>query len=97
MRRNPLLQQQRDGTGTGTARRVRPAAHLAGANLTYLHLLHRAYQLMADLPRDDPRSRYQQANLHCMSSSDGATAQMGFPDRLYSTHITWFFLPYHRM
>ncbi|XAR66433.1 Catechol oxidase [Bertholletia excelsa] len=73
--------------------RIRPAAHLADKQ--YIAKFSRALQLMKDLPEDDPRSFYQQANVHC-AYCDGAYEQVGFPDLEIQVHDSWLFLPFHR-
>ncbi|GJM93000.1 hypothetical protein PR202_ga09511 [Eleusine coracana subsp. coracana] len=47
------------------------------------------------LPRSDPRSFYQQANVHCAYCS-GALRQPGRPELPLQIHFTWLFFPFHR-
>ncbi|KAK7401433.1 hypothetical protein VNO78_12916 [Psophocarpus tetragonolobus] len=73
--------------------RVRPAAHLV--NDEYLAKYKKAVGLMKNLPKDDPRSFTQQANVHC-AYCDGGYHQAGFPDLDLEIHDCWLFFPYHR-
>ncbi|KAG0469827.1 hypothetical protein HPP92_016527 [Vanilla planifolia] len=73
--------------------RIRPAAHLVDSD--YIAKYTRAVQLMKDLPADDPRNFFQQANTHC-SYCDGAYDQVGYPGLELQIHSCWLFLPWHR-
>ncbi|WJX92155.1 catechol oxidase [Trifolium repens] len=73
--------------------RVRPAAHLV--NYDYFAKYDKALKLMRDLPQDDPRSFYQQANIHCAYCVGGYT-QLGYPDTQLQVHNSWLFFPFHR-
>ncbi|GAV64582.1 Tyrosinase domain-containing protein/PPO1_DWL domain-containing protein/PPO1_KFDV domain-containing protein [Cephalotus follicularis] len=78
---------------TSTKLRVRPAAHLV--NDDYIAKYNKAIELMKALPDDDPRSFYQQANVHC-AYCDGAYHQVGFPSLDFQVHNSWLFFPFHR-
>ncbi|XP_019181148.1 PREDICTED: catechol oxidase B, chloroplastic-like [Ipomoea nil] len=69
---------------------VRPAAHAIDDD--YLEKYKTAIQKMKDLPSDDPRNFYQQANVHC-AYCNGAYQLAGKP---YQIHFTWLFFPFHR-
>nr|Q6UIL3.1 RecName: Full=(+)-larreatricin hydroxylase, chloroplastic; AltName: Full=Polyphenol oxidase; Flags: Precursor [Larrea tridentata]AAQ67412.1 (+)-larreatricin hydroxylase [Larrea tridentata] len=73
--------------------RIRPAAHLADP--TYIEKYKKALAAMKALPQNDPRSFYQQANIHC-AYCNGAYDQVGFPDVNIQVHHSWLFLPFHR-
>ncbi|OIV91760.1 hypothetical protein TanjilG_26613 [Lupinus angustifolius] len=73
--------------------KVRPAANLV--NKDYIAKYEKAIGLMKALPQDDPRSFYQQANVHC-AYCNGAYSQVGFPDLDLQVHNSWLFLPWHR-
>ncbi|CAJ2663541.1 unnamed protein product [Trifolium pratense] len=72
--------------------RVRPAAQLV--NDDYFAKYNKALELMRALPNDDPRSFYQQANIHCAYCVGGYT-QKGYDAEL-QVHNSWLFLPFHR-
>ncbi|CAO2178091.1 unnamed protein product [Urochloa humidicola] len=55
----------------------------------------RAVALMKALPRSDPRSFYQQANVHCAYCT-GAHRQAGRPNLGVQVHFSWLFFPFHR-
>ncbi|BFI28149.1 polyphenol oxidase [Marchantia polymorpha subsp. ruderalis] len=79
--------------------RVRKALQcLSGHELeTYTQKLQRGYKLMRALPQDDPRSLFQQNEIHCAYGS-GAFMQDGIPGNLtVDIHSNWHFLPWHRM
>ncbi|KAF7803498.1 polyphenol oxidase, chloroplastic-like [Senna tora] len=73
--------------------RQRPAAHLASDE--YIRKYNKAVGIMRSLPSDDPRSFFQQANIHC-AYCDGAYDQVGFPDLEIQVHNSWLFFPFHR-
>ncbi|CAN0852908.1 Polyphenol oxidase, chloroplastic [Linum grandiflorum] len=73
--------------------RVRKAAHLVDE--AYLEKYKRAVELMKELPEDDPRSFFQQANVHC-AYCDEAYHQVGLPDVQLQIHKCWLFFPWHR-
>ncbi|KAF1882056.1 hypothetical protein Lal_00038699 [Lupinus albus] len=50
---------------------------------------------MKALPSDDPRSFYQQANVHC-AYCDAAYNQVGYPNLDLQIHNSWLFFPWHR-
>jgi polyphenol oxidase len=74
--------------------RTRLAAHDAGAAGDIAKLA-RAVALMKALPSSDPRSFYQQANIHCAYCS-GAHRQVGRPELPLQIHASWLFFPFHR-
>ncbi|KAF0918949.1 hypothetical protein E2562_027500 [Oryza meyeriana var. granulata] len=47
------------------------------------------------LPRTDPRSFYQQANIHCAHCT-GTYWQVGYPELAVQIHYSWLFFPFHR-
>jgi polyphenol oxidase len=73
--------------------RVRPAAHLV--NDDNLAKYNKALELMRALPNDDPRSFFQQANIHC-AYCVGGYKQLGYPDTELQVHNSWLFFPFHR-
>uniref|UniRef100_A0A0E0JPQ3 Tyrosinase copper-binding domain-containing protein n=1 Tax=Oryza punctata TaxID=4537 RepID=A0A0E0JPQ3_ORYPU len=73
--------------------RTRRPAHVAGAE--YMAKYERAIALMKALPRSDPRSFYQQANIHCAYCT-GAYRQVGHPELAVQVHYSWLFFPFHR-
>nr|GLL44059.1 catechol oxidase B, chloroplastic-like [Ipomoea trifida] len=68
----------------------RPAAHAVDED--YLNKYKTAIQKMKELPADDPRNFYQQANVHC-AYCNGAYQ---LNDKSYQIHFTWLFFPFHR-
>ncbi|KAL0921846.1 hypothetical protein M5K25_008959 [Dendrobium thyrsiflorum] len=74
--------------------RIRPAAHLVDSR--YISQYSRAVQLMKDLPKSDPRSFFQQANIHC-AYCNGAYDQLGFSNLRLLIHRSWLFFPWHRL
>ncbi|KAK3165679.1 hypothetical protein QOZ80_1AG0036350 [Eleusine coracana subsp. coracana] len=73
--------------------RVRRRMHALSPEL--LANFTRAVALMKSLPQSDPRSFYQQANIHCAYCT-GAYRQVGHPELNIQVHNTWFFQPLHR-
>ncbi|OEL38913.1 Polyphenol oxidase, chloroplastic [Dichanthelium oligosanthes] len=73
--------------------RTRRPVHVVGAE--YMAKYTRAVALMKALPRSDPRSFYQQANVHCAYCT-GAHRQVGRPDLGVQIHFSWLFFPFHR-
>ncbi|KAL6845481.1 hypothetical protein ACP4OV_024976 [Aristida adscensionis] len=79
--------------------RTRLAVHGAGAGRAVAQYA-RAVALMKALPRSDPRSFYQQANVHCAYCA-GAHRQAGTgrspaPEQRVQIHFSWLFFPFHR-
>nr|CAB3470875.1 unnamed protein product [Digitaria exilis] len=73
--------------------RTRRPAHDAGDDMAKLE---RAVALMKALPASDPRSFYQQANVHCAYCT-GAHRQAGWsPEMPLQIHYSWLFFPFHR-
>nr|AAW57419.1 aureusidin synthase-like protein [Oncidium hybrid cultivar] len=73
--------------------RTRRPAHLLDSH--YISQYSKAVQLMKDLPDTDPRSFYQQANVHC-AYCNGAYDQPGFSNLQLRIHGSWLFFPWHR-
>ncbi|RLM92611.1 hypothetical protein C2845_PM08G26760 [Panicum miliaceum] len=73
--------------------RTRRPVHAVGAE--YMAKYARAVALMKALPRSDPRSFYQQANVHCAYCT-GSHRQAGRPDLGVQIHFSWLFFPFHR-
>ncbi|CAH9103993.1 unnamed protein product [Cuscuta europaea] len=71
---------------------VKPAAHTVDAE--YLEKYKTAVQKMKELPHDDPRSWYQQANVHCAYCNEAYTLSDGVTT--YQIHNSWLFFPFHR-
>nr|GMD75561.1 polyphenol oxidase E, chloroplastic-like [Ipomoea batatas] len=69
---------------------VRPAAHTVSK--AYLRKYKTAIKKMKELPCDDPRNFYQQANVHC-AYCNGAYQLAG---QAYDIHPSWLFFPFHR-
>ncbi|KAI3836590.1 hypothetical protein MKX03_008265 [Papaver bracteatum] len=80
---------------SSTPLRIRPAAHLVDE--AYIAKYNQAYELMRALPDDDPRSFYQQANVHCAYCADAFDQSLaGFPGLEIQVHSCWLFFPFHR-
>ncbi|XP_062186394.1 polyphenol oxidase I, chloroplastic-like [Phragmites australis] len=77
----------------GEPLRTRRPVHEVGAE--YMAKYARAVALMKALPHDDPRSFYQQANIHCAYCT-GAYRQVGRPELPVQIHFSWLFFPFHR-
>uniref|UniRef100_A0ACD5W531 Uncharacterized protein n=1 Tax=Avena sativa TaxID=4498 RepID=A0ACD5W531_AVESA len=73
--------------------RVRRPVHAVGAE--HMAKYERAIALMKALPPSDPRSFYQQANIHCAYCT-GSYHQNGNPELDVQIHFSWFFYPFHR-
>uniref|UniRef100_A0ACD5VUI5 Uncharacterized protein n=1 Tax=Avena sativa TaxID=4498 RepID=A0ACD5VUI5_AVESA len=73
--------------------RVRRPVHAVGAD--HMAKYERAIALMKALPDTDPRSFYQQANIHCAYCT-GSYHQTGNPELDVQIHFSWFFYPFHR-
>ncbi|VFQ85383.1 unnamed protein product [Cuscuta campestris] len=71
---------------------VRPAAHAVQEE--QLEKYKAAVRRMRDLPDDDPRSFYQQANVHCAYCNGAYKLAGGGQD--YQIHFSWLFFPFHR-
>ncbi|AQL04970.1 Polyphenol oxidase, chloroplastic precursor [Zea mays] len=78
----------------GEPLRTRQPAHgAAGADSVARYA--RAVALMKALPESDPRSFYQQANIHCAYCT-AAYRQAGRPELHVQIHFSWLFFPFHR-
>ncbi|CAL4947235.1 unnamed protein product [Urochloa decumbens] len=75
--------------------RKRRPAHAGGGAEEHMAKYARAVALMKALPSSDPRSFYQQANVHCAYCT-GAHRQAGRPDLGVQVHFSWLFYPFHR-
>lgn len=73
--------------------RVRRPLHGIGAE--GLAKYERLIGIMKALPRSDPRSFYQMANIHCAYCT-GAYRQTGNASLAMQIHFSWFFFPFHR-
>ncbi|GJM92888.1 hypothetical protein PR202_ga09394 [Eleusine coracana subsp. coracana] len=73
--------------------RTRRPVHEVGA--AYMAKYARAVALMKALNKSDPRSFYQQANIHCAYCT-GAYRQVGRPELPVQIHFSWLFFPFHR-
>lgn len=73
--------------------RTRRPVHAVGAE--YMDKYARAVALMKALPKSDPRSFYQQANVHCAYCT-GSHRQVGWPELGVQIHFSWLFFPFHR-
>ncbi|XP_026418439.1 polyphenol oxidase, chloroplastic-like [Papaver somniferum] len=80
---------------SSTPLRIRPAAHLVDD--AYIAKYNKAYELMRALPDDDPRSFYQQGNVHCAYCGDTFNQSLaGYPGLEIQVHRCWLFFPFHR-
>ncbi|GJN06800.1 hypothetical protein PR202_ga24562 [Eleusine coracana subsp. coracana] len=77
---------------TGPIRTRRPV-HEVGPE--YMAKYERVVALMKALPKSDPRSFHQQAQIHCAYCT-GAHRQVGFSELPVQVHYSWFFFPFHR-
>ncbi|KAL7143549.1 hypothetical protein ABFS83_08G198800 [Erythranthe nasuta] len=73
--------------------RTRPSAHRVSAE--YMFKYNTAIDRMKRLPKDDPRSFMQQANIHC-AYCNGAYDQPGQGTLDLQVHNSWLFFPFHR-
>eukprot|EP00249_Psilotum_nudum_P012391 c23753_g1_i1 orf=185-1750(+) len=71
--------------------RVRRPVHRLDAE--FVEKLNRGYELMKALPPEDPRSFYQQANIHCAYCDESYIQSNGKP---FQAHESWLFFPFHR-
>jgi polyphenol oxidase len=77
----------------GEPLRTRRPAHEPGTDSVARYA--RAVALMKALPESDPRSFYQQANVHCAYCA-AAYRQAGRPELPVQIHYSWLFFPFHR-
>eukprot|EP00249_Psilotum_nudum_P034335 c53283_g1_i1 orf=244-2115(-) len=77
---------------TNLPMRARISAHEATSD--YIAKYSKAYELLRQLPADDPRQYTQQVNVHC-SLCDGLYTEAGTSIE-YQVHNSWLFLPWHR-
>ncbi|GMJ14355.1 hypothetical protein HRI_005104700 [Hibiscus trionum] len=78
--------------------RHRPAAHLVDCD--YLIKFELAMERMRALPKDDPRSFFQQARVHCAYCNEAYFQKeppRDEPDQKLKVHFSWLFFPFHRM
>ncbi|KAL8031893.1 hypothetical protein ABFX02_13G059000 [Erythranthe guttata] len=73
--------------------KVRPSAHRLSPE--YLFKFNTAVDRMRRLPKDDPRSFMQQANIHC-AYCNGGYDQPGQGTLDLQVHNGWLFFPFHR-
>ncbi|KAL3821319.1 hypothetical protein ACJIZ3_007224 [Penstemon smallii] len=73
--------------------KVRPSAHRVSPE--YIFKYNMAIDRMKRLPKDDPRSFMQQANIHC-AYCNGAYDQPGQGNLDLQVHNSWLFFPFHR-
>ncbi|KAI3457555.1 hypothetical protein Pfo_014218 [Paulownia fortunei] len=73
--------------------KIRPSAHRVTPE--YIFKYNTAIDRMRRLPKDDPRSFMQQANIHC-AYCNGAYDQPGQGTLDLQVHNSWLFFPFHR-
>ncbi|KAL0306660.1 UNVERIFIED_CONTAM: Polyphenol oxidase II, chloroplastic [Sesamum radiatum] len=73
--------------------KIRPSAHRLSPE--YIFKYNMAIDRMKRLPKDDPRSFMQQANIHC-AYCNGAYDQPGQGTLDLQVHNSWLFFPFHR-
>ncbi|KAK4484615.1 hypothetical protein RD792_007204 [Penstemon davidsonii] len=73
--------------------KTRPSAHRVSPE--YIFKYNMAIDRMKRLPKDDPRSFMQQANIHC-AYCNGAYDQPGQGTLDLQVHNSWLFFPFHR-
>ncbi|KAG8370703.1 hypothetical protein BUALT_Bualt13G0010900 [Buddleja alternifolia] len=73
--------------------KIRPSAHRVSPE--YIFKYNMAMDRMRRLPKDDPRSFMQQANIHC-AYCNGAYDQPGQGTLDLQVHYNWLFFPFHR-
>ncbi|XP_075506482.1 polyphenol oxidase I, chloroplastic-like [Primulina tabacum] len=73
--------------------KMRPAAHKVSSEYIFKYNL--AIDRMKRLPKEDPRSFMQQANIHC-AYCNGAYDQPGQGTLDLQVHNSWLFFPFHR-
>ncbi|KAK6154219.1 hypothetical protein DH2020_008467 [Rehmannia glutinosa] len=73
--------------------KIRPSAHRVSPE--YIFKYNMAIDRMKRLPKDDPRSFMQQANIHC-AYCNGAYDQPGQGTLDLQVHNSWLFFPFHR-
>ncbi|KAK4439035.1 Polyphenol oxidase, chloroplastic [Sesamum alatum] len=73
--------------------KIRPSAHRVSPEYIFKYNL--AIDRMKRLPKDDPRSFMQQANIHC-AYCNGAYDQAGQSNVDLQVHNSWLFFPFHR-
>ncbi|KAK4484614.1 hypothetical protein RD792_007203 [Penstemon davidsonii] len=73
--------------------KIRPSAHRVSPE--YIFKYNMAIDRMRRLPKDDPRSFMQQANIHC-AYCNGAYDQAGQGTLDLQVHNSWLFFPFHR-
>jgi polyphenol oxidase len=77
--------------------RVRKSVHEVAADGKELARLEKAYRMLKDLDKKDPRSWCQQANLHEKHCAHGPGDRPTGEDAQHlQIHFGWYFLPWHR-
>lgn len=74
--------------------RVRKPCHLVDEE--FLAKFEEGIALMKALPRDDPRSFYQQSKIHCAYCNGAYHQQYPFENLKVDIHRSWLFFPFHR-
>ncbi|XP_058741911.1 polyphenol oxidase, chloroplastic-like [Vicia villosa] len=74
--------------------RVRKPCHLVDEE--FIAKFEKGIALMKALPKDDPRSFYQQAKVHCAYCNGAYHQQYPFENLKIDIHRSWFFFPFHR-
>ncbi|KAL5058439.1 hypothetical protein RYX36_030043 [Vicia faba] len=82
------------GASSNFPLRVRKPCHLIDQE--FIAKFERGIALMKALPRDDPRSFYQQSKVHCAYCNGAYHQQYPFENLKIDIHRSWFFFPFHR-
>lgn len=74
--------------------RVRKPCHLLDEE--FIAKFEKGITLIKALPKDDPRSFYQQSRVHCAYCNGAYHQQYPFENLQIDIHRSWFFFPFHR-
>lgn len=84
----------KDYASSNSPLRVRKPCHLVDQE--FIAKLEKGIALMKALPKDDPRSFYQQSKIHCAYCNGAYHQQHPFENLKIDIHSSWFFFPFHR-
>ncbi|CAK8542278.1 unnamed protein product [Lathyrus sativus] len=84
----------KDYASSNTPLRVRKPCHLVDQE--FIAKFEKGIALMKALPKDDPRSFYQQSKIHCAYCDGAYHQQHPFENLKIDIHKSWFFFPFHR-
>ncbi|WJX31412.1 catechol oxidase [Trifolium repens] len=85
----------KDFASSNAPLKVRKAFHLVDEET--IAKFEKGIALMKALPKNDPRSFYQQSKIHCAYCNGAYHQQYPFENLEVDIHRSWLFFPFHRM